>query len=59
MRVVEVIYMFNWINVGLNMCVKEYSDLFLNLMIEYAEMPIVAFMSLIENYPAWREEFLV
>ena len=28
--------MFNLTNVGLNICVKEYSDLFLNFMIEYA-----------------------
>ena len=27
---------FNLTNVGLSMCVKEHSDLFLNLMIEYA-----------------------
>ena len=27
---------FNLTNVGSNMCVKEHSDLFLNLMIEYA-----------------------
>ena len=28
--------MLNLTNVGLSMCIKEYSDLFLNLMIEYA-----------------------
>jgi hypothetical protein len=27
--------MFSLTNIGLSMCVKEYSDLFLNLMIEY------------------------
>jgi hypothetical protein len=36
------------------MCVKEHSDLFLNLMVEYE--PILAFMSLQENYFAWREK---
>lgn len=29
-------WMLNLTNVGLSMCIKEYSDLFLNLMIEYA-----------------------
>jgi hypothetical protein len=46
--------MFNLTNVGLSMYVKEYSDLFLNLMIEYEQ--ILAFMSLHENYLAWREK---
>jgi hypothetical protein len=46
--------MFNLTNVGLSMCVKEYSDLFLNLMIEYE--PIMTFMSLQGNYLAWREK---
>jgi hypothetical protein len=46
--------MFNLINVGLSTCVKEYSDLFLNLMIEYES--IMIFMSLQENYFAWREK---
>jgi hypothetical protein len=46
--------MFNLTNVGLSMCVKEYSDLFLNLMIEYEQ--ILAFMSLQGNYLAWREK---
>jgi hypothetical protein len=46
--------MFNLTNVGLSMCVKEYSDLFLNLMIEYE--PILAFMSLQKNYLAWQEK---
>ena len=46
--------MFNLTYVGLNMCVKEYSDLFLNLMIEHE--PIVAIMSVQENYLAWREK---
>jgi hypothetical protein len=32
--------MFSLTNVGLSMCVKEYSDLFLNLMIEYTESQI-------------------
>jgi hypothetical protein len=36
------------------MCVKKYSDLFLNLMIEYD--PILAFMSLQGNYLAWWEK---
>jgi hypothetical protein len=40
--------MFNLTNVGLSMCVKEYSDLFLNLMIEYES--ILTFMSLQGNY---------
>ena len=34
--------MFNLTNIRLNMCVKEYSDLFLNLMIEHE--PILTFM---------------
>jgi hypothetical protein len=46
--------MFNLANVGLSMCVKEYLDLFLNLMIEYEA--ILTFMSLQENYLAWREK---
>ena len=54
MRVVKVIYMFNLTNIGLNMCVKEYSDLFLNLMIEHE--PILAIMFVQENYLAWREK---
>jgi hypothetical protein len=29
--------MFSLTNVGLSMCVKEYSDVFLNLMIAYIE----------------------
>ena len=29
-------WMLNLTNVGLSMCIKEYSDLFLNLMFEYA-----------------------
>ena len=33
---------------------KEYSDLFLNLMIEHE--PILAFMSVQGNYLAWREK---
>jgi hypothetical protein len=44
--------MFNLTNIGLSMCVKEYSNLFLNLMIEYE--PILAFMTLQGNYLAWR-----
>jgi hypothetical protein len=35
------------------MCVKEYLDLFLNL-IEYE--PILTFMSLQKNYLAWQEK---
>jgi hypothetical protein len=46
--------MFNLTNVELIMCVKGYSDLFLNLMIEYES--ILTFMSLHENYLAWREK---
>jgi hypothetical protein len=46
--------MFNLTNVGLSMCVKEYSDLFLNLMIEYE--PILTFMSLQGNYLTLREK---
>jgi hypothetical protein len=46
--------MFNLTNIGLSMCVKEYSDLFLNLMIEYE--PILAFMSLQGNYLVWWEK---
>jgi hypothetical protein len=46
--------MFNLTNVGLSMCVKEYSDLFLNLMIEYEQ--ILVFMSPHGNYLAWREK---
>jgi hypothetical protein len=48
--------MFNLTNVELSMCVKEYLDLFLNLMIEYE--PILAFMSLQGNYLALREKSL-
>jgi hypothetical protein len=36
--------MFNLTTVELRMCVQEYLDLFLNLMIEYE--PILAFISL-------------
>ena len=54
MGVVKVIYMFNLTNIGLHMCVKEYSDLFLNLMIEHE--PILAIMFVQENYLAWREK---
>ena len=43
--------MFNLTYVGLNMCVKEYSDLFLNLMFEHE--PILAVMSVQGNYLAW------
>jgi hypothetical protein len=39
------------------MCVKKYSDLFLNLMIKYE--PILTFMSLQGNYLAWREKFTI
>jgi hypothetical protein len=46
--------MFNLTNVGLSMCVKEFLDLFLNLMIGYES--ILIFMSLQENYLAWREK---
>jgi hypothetical protein len=46
--------MFNLTNVRLSMCVKECLDLFLNLLIEYE--PILIFMSLQENYLAWREK---
>jgi hypothetical protein len=48
--------MFNLTTVGLSMCVKVYSDLFLSLMIEYE--PILAFMSLQGNYLAWQEKFV-
>jgi hypothetical protein len=46
--------MFNLTNVGLSMSVKEYSDLFLNLMIEYES--ILEFMSLQGNYLAWQKK---
>jgi hypothetical protein len=46
--------MFNLTNIGLSMCVKEYLDLLLNLMIEYE--PILTFMSLQGNYLVWREK---
>jgi hypothetical protein len=46
--------MFNLTNIGLSMYVKEYSDLFLNLMIEYE--PILAFMSHQGNYLAQQEK---
>jgi hypothetical protein len=58
MRVVKVICVFNLTKVGLNMCVKDFLDLFLNLMIEYVEKPILAFMPIIGNYPVLREKFL-
>jgi hypothetical protein len=48
--------MFNLTNVGLNMCVKEHSDLFLNLMVEYES--ILTFMSLQGNYLTWRKKFV-
>jgi hypothetical protein len=46
--------MFNLTNVGLRMRVKEYSDLFLNFMIEYE--PILVFMFLQGNYLAWQKK---
>jgi len=46
--------MFNLTNVGLGICVTEYSDLFPNLMIKYE--PILAFMPLRRNIPAWQEK---
>jgi hypothetical protein len=49
--------MFNLTNVRLSMCVKEYSDLFLNLMIEYKS--ILAIMFLQGNYLAWRKKFVI
>jgi hypothetical protein len=49
--------MFNLTNVGLSICVTEYSDLFLNLTIEHA--PILAFMSVQGNYLVWREKFVI
>jgi hypothetical protein len=48
--------MFNLTNVGLSICVKEYSNLFLNFMVEYES--ILGFMSLQGNYRAWREKFV-
>jgi len=36
---------------------KEYSDLFLNLMIEHES--ILAFMSIQGNYLAWRKKFVI
>ena len=36
---------------------KEYSDLFLNLMIEHE--PILAIMFVQGNYLAWREKFVI
>ena len=40
------------------MCVlKEYLDLFLNLMIEHE--PILAIMSVQGNYLTWREKFVI
>ena len=38
------------------MCVKEYLDLFLNLMIEHE--PILTVMPVQGNYLAWREKFV-
>jgi hypothetical protein len=46
--------MFNLTNDGLSVCVKEYLDLFLNLMIENES--ILAFMSLQGNYLAWQKK---
>jgi hypothetical protein len=49
--------MFSLTNVGLSMCVKKYSDLFLNLMIEHE--PILAFMSVQGNYLVWWKKFVI
>jgi hypothetical protein len=59
--------MFSLTNVGLSMCVKEYSDLFLNLMIEYIVSQswyLCLFKGIISRggkkfvkVPAWREKF--
>jgi len=49
--------MFNLTNVRLSMCIKEYSDLFLNLMIEHES--ILAIMFVQGNYLAWREKFVI
>jgi hypothetical protein len=56
--------MFNLINVKLSMCVKEYSDLFLNLIIEYEPiLTFIPFKKIISHdgkkfviVPAWREK---
>ena len=57
MRVVKVTCMFNLTNVKLSMCIKEYSDLFLNLMIEHES--ILAIMFVQGNYLAWRKKFVI
>jgi hypothetical protein len=57
--------MFNLTNVGLNMCVKEYSDLFLNLMIEMSQSwHLCPFKGIISHgrkkfviVPVWWEKF--
>ena len=56
MRVVKVTCMFNLTNVRLSMCIKEYSDLFLNLMIEHESILAIIFVQ--GNYLAWREKFV-
>ena len=57
MRVVKVTCMFNLTNVRLSMCIKEYSDLFLNLMIEHESILLIMFVQ--GNYLAWQEKFVI
>ena len=49
--------MFNLTNVRLSMCIKEYSDLFLNLMIEHESILVIMFVQ--GNYLAWRKKFVI
>ena len=51
-KVVISQYMFNLTNVGLSMCVMEYSDLFLNLM--WTDPDIFVWKSM--KWPTWRDK---
>ena len=51
---------FNLTNVGSSMCVKEHSDLFINLMIEYAVKRANSSIYVpCRELPAWRENMIM
>src|SRR3989337_1857560 len=51
---------FNLTSVGSSMCVKEHSDLFLNLMIEYAVKRANSGIYVpYRELPAWREKMIM
>lgn len=51
---------FNLTNVGPSMCVKEHSDLFINLMIEYAVKRANSGIYVpYTELPAWREKMIM